>query len=586
MLTGAHVADGLHFVARCSLAKSEPTPMPSSDVTSPADYLSFDEAVRIRAWEWLVALQRRLNVDLHLVDEHDRPTLLPGTLQTTAVGRLLAAGSAPLQAAVAASLRTRTPHGVTLEGMQIVAVGLPVGQNARGALVLARTLVERGPTPQQVRGELELLGLWLSGAVAAHLASAPVGADGGDRLAVLARLLGDVAATGSDRDLVSRLADVLAVWHDIELFGYVDTGHGRFVRDVALPGADDAKVPATIDAAALPHTTEARRLAWAEIDALGFSTPQEVLAASVPGADGSHSWLLLMLAPAGQDLRRLTAYVMFLAQAAAQAAATSSAKLVASITEILVESDDESGAPLGVALGALRDALRARSVGIVVTAASGAPLVRVKVPADETGEAAPADEGGQLVVVRRVPDEYSMVLAVDRVEQRTITPHDRYVAGAAADLLQAKVRRIVRRGGSATERRAGGRSFGDVIARLAEQAVERGASVSVIVVSNAQAVFEPGVTQRWVARIRGSLRAADLVGMLGEGEVALLLPDTADDQAREVAARVERMALEAGAFGPRMRLGIASRRPGQDPIGNLVQQARQNVLRQGGELIQ
>src|SRR5688500_3895509 len=412
MLTGAHVADGLHFVARCSLAKSEPAPMPSSDVTSPSDYLSFDEAVRIRAWEWLVALQRRLNVDLHLVDEHDRPTLLPGTLQTTAVGRLLAAGSAPLQAAVAASLRTRTPHGVTLEGMQIVAVGLPVGQNARGALVLARTLVERGPTPQQVRGELELLGLWLSGAVAAHLASAPVGADGGDRQAVLVRLLGDVAASGSDRDLVSRLADVLAVWHDIELFGYVDTGRGTFVREVALPGADQAKVPSAIDAAALPHTTEVRRLAWAEIDALGISTPHEVLAAGVPGADGTHSWLLLMLAPPGQDLRRLTAYVMFLAQSAAQAAAASSAKLVASLTEILVESDDESGAPLGVALGALRESMRARSASLVVTAATGAPLVRVSAPAQSGSDQPPAgDDDGQFVVVRQVLNEYTMLLA-------------------------------------------------------------------------------------------------------------------------------------------------------------------------------
>src|SRR5688500_8094726 len=222
MPVSAYVAGGLHL--SCSgRPKPHSTLMPSSDVTSPSE-ISFDEAVRSRAWEWLVALQRRLNVDLHLVDEQYKPTLLPGTLQTTAVGRLLAAGSAPLQAAVAAALRTRTPHGVTLDGMQIVAVGLPAGQHARGALVLARTLAERGPAPQQVRGELELLGLWLSGAVAAHLASAPVGADGGDRLAVLARLLGDVAATGSDRDLVSRLADVLAVWHDIKLFGYVDTG--------------------------------------------------------------------------------------------------------------------------------------------------------------------------------------------------------------------------------------------------------------------------------------------------------------------------------------------------------------------------
>src|SRR5688572_29466881 len=154
--------------------------MESSDPQAPSDFISFDEAVRSRAWEWLVALQRRLNVAPHLVDERYKPTLLPGTQQTTAVGRLLAAGSAPLQAAVAAALRTKTPHAVTLEGVQVIAIGLPAGQHARGALILARTLVERGPAPQQVRGELELLGLWLSGAVAAHLSSSPIAADGAE----------------------------------------------------------------------------------------------------------------------------------------------------------------------------------------------------------------------------------------------------------------------------------------------------------------------------------------------------------------------------------------------------------------------
>jgi hypothetical protein len=560
--------------------------MQSSDVQSQSDHISFDDAVRSRAWEWLVALQRRLNVDLYLVDARYTPTLLPGTQQTTAAGRLLAAGSAPLQAAVAATLRTKTPHAVVIEGVQVVAIGLPAGDHARGALVLARTLVERGAAPQQVRGELELLGLWLSGAIAAHLSSATIGADGAERLSVLVRLLGDVAANGSDRDLVSRLADVLAVWHDIELFGYVQTDRDTFVREVSLPGADESKVPASIAAAALPQATDLRRLAWAEIDALGFSSTQEVLAAKVPGADGAHAWLLLMVAPAPQDVRRLGAYVTFLAQAAAQAAAVSTARLVAAITEILVDSEDETEAPLALALGALRDALRARSVGVVATAATGAPLVRVTVPVQrESGEMSPEDDEGELVVVRRVPDEFTMVLAVAQVQKRAITPHERCVTRAAADLLQAKMRRIVRHRGRASERRADGRSFGDVIDRLAEQVVERGSTVSAIVVSNAHAAFQPGITQRWVARIRGSLRAADLVGMLGEGEVALLLPDTADEQAREVATRVARLAQEAGEFGPRMQLGIASRRPGQEWAGTIIQQARENVTARGSQLV-
>ena len=73
--------------------------------------------------------------------------------------------------------------------------------------------------------------------------------------------------------------------------------------------------------------------------------------------------------------------------------------------------------------------------------------------------------------------------------------------------------------------------------------------------------------------------------MLGEGEVALLLPDTADDQAREVAARVERLAQEVGEFGPTMRFGIASRRPGEAWAGTIVQRARENVSQAGGELV-
>src|SRR5688572_12665827 len=399
VISAADLRGGCLALRGSGRMRTGPTPlMQSSDLQSPSDYISFDEAVRSRAWEWLVALQRRLNVDLHLVDERYKLTLLPGTLQTTASGRLLAGGSAPLQAAAAAALRTKTPHAVTLEDVQVVAIGLPSGNYARGALVLSRTLAERGPAPQQVRGELELLGLWLSGAVAAHLSSAPIGTDGAERLSVLVRLLGDVAASGSDRDLVSRLADVLAVWHDIELFGYVDNGHGRFVREVSLPGAVDSKVPATIDAGLLPQTPDVRRLAWAEIDSLGFtallSATQEVLAARVPGADGAHAWLLLMVAPSAQDVRRLGAYVTLLAQSAAQAAAAAVVRVVAAMTEILVESEDESAESLGVALGALRDELKSRSVGISATAVTGAPLARVRVPAQSTSDEMPADGDG------------------------------------------------------------------------------------------------------------------------------------------------------------------------------------------------
>ena len=87
----------------------------------------------------------------------------------------------------------------------------------------------------------------------------------------------------------------------------------------------------------------------------------------------------------------------------------------------------------------------------------------------------------------------------------------------------------------------------------------------------------PGLTQQWISRIRGTMRSSDTIGILGEGEVALLLEDTAHDRADAVARRVVNM-LEAARYpSPVVTIGFATRAPGSGGSG-LVAAARNDAM--------
>src|SRR4029079_18818059 len=120
------------------------------------------------------------------------------------------------------------------------------------------------------------------------------------------------------------------------------------------------------------------------------------------------------------------------------------------------------------------------------------------------------------------------------------------------------------------------KAFDEVLDRFASQALERGSIVSVVVLLISDAGCFPGLTQQWIERIRATMRASDIVGMLGEGEIGLLLHDTARDRAEIVALRILKM-LETGEgayTSPVVATGVASRSPDGPGGAGIAEEAR------------
>ena len=155
-------------------------------------------------------------------------------------------GKLSLLSAIATSLRERTSQALDLGGLQIICVPVMTDRNACGALLVGR-VSPSAQDPGASRAQLELVASWLTAAVDAHLLSPPAFPSSGlNRVAPLAQLLGQASQRESDRELIRLFGEAIAVWHDIEVSGYVETPAGAFARDVTLPGTKKGERPAMI----------------------------------------------------------------------------------------------------------------------------------------------------------------------------------------------------------------------------------------------------------------------------------------------------------------------------------------------------
>ena len=101
--------------------------------------------------------------------------------------------------------------------------------------------------------------------------------------------------------------------------------------------------------------------------------------------------------------------------------------------------------------------------------------------------------------------------------------------------------------------------------------------MTAVVIIFGDAEFQPDVTQSRVVRLREHLRGGDLVGRLADGDVGVLLHDTADQGADAAVARLLDVLKRDGVPAREMSIGIASRRPGDPLTGALAQEARQGA---------
>ena len=536
------------------------------------DRLQFAAAVRSRSWDWLFALRKRLNVDLQLVDDAQVP-LLSASGGGGGVDPLLAGDSPGVRLAVSTAIRTRTPQAAGVDRLQTVIVPITVDRVVNGALIVARPI----PADQALEGarsQLELVGFWLTNAIEAHLQSPPAAQGDLDRLSALCRLLEDVAVHRSDRDIVGTFIETLAVWYDLEGYGYVET-LDEYVRDVALPGAEPARTPSTVARAALPDLDDVTRLSRSDADRLGFPAGEDVAVARV--GEGEGSWLIAITGAIESDeLQRLSLYVALLDQAIARSTQTAAAHVLAALSARLVEDAANPEEQARVAIEELQAALGMTRAALTVTSRTGAPVLHVGASftaADLTAGSA----AGKVVVIRHDPQQYAMAFVADWSADHHVTQQEHHVVGVVAELLDAWVRRLVRRSPTTGDRRTTRRGFDDLLERFARDAVQGGIPVTAVVISFGDTAFRPELTQARVARLREHLRGGDLVGRLGDGDVAMLLHDTAAAQAESLVARMRHVLERDGVPLAQLSIGMATRRPGDTATGALAQEARQRT---------
>ncbi|MGH9237349.1 MAG: hypothetical protein ACRD3G_04845 [Vicinamibacterales bacterium] len=531
------------------------------------DRFQFGAAVRSRSWDWLFALRKRLNVELQLVDDGQSPLL---TASGGSVDALLSGEG--LRLAVSTALRTRTPQSAAADRMLTVIVPVTLDRVVSGALVVARRTSPEQPV-ENVRSQLELVGFWLTNAIEAHLQSPPAAQSDLDRVSALCRLLADDSAGRSDRDIVGTFIESVAVWHDLEAYGYVETDD-EYVRELSLPGVDPSHTPAAIPRAALPDLDDVARLARSEFDRLGFSGASDVVLTHLGAGPGS--WLVVITGSLEADeLQRLSLYTTLLDQAVARATQATMADVLATVSTLLLDS----GNPEEQARQAVRyveTALAMTRAALTATTRTGAPLLHVG-PAFAAADLAAGSGAGKVVIIRRDPQQYAMALVAEWPADHRVTQRENNVVEAVAGLLESWVRRLVRQSTHIGDRRASSRGFDEMLERLARDAVQGGIPVTAVVIQFADAAFRPDVTQARVARLREHLRGTDLVGRLNAGDVGLLLQDTAAAQAEALIARVLRLLEREGVPAGQLSIGMATRRPGDPVTGALAEEARQRT---------
>lgn len=534
----------------------------------------FEVAVRARSWDWLLELRRRLKVDIQLVDDRHTP-LLPFAVAGPApsLSGLWEQRDAVVASAVTNTFQTRVPQAVAWHGLQIICMALASERGTSGVLVLARML-PAGQDSEASRAQLELVGSWLSTAVEAHLLSPPaLHASGVNRIAPLAKLLATAAETESDRELVRLFGEAVAVWHDIEVSGYIEMSDGNFARDVSLPGARKGDRPATIPAVGLPETAELALLPQGHVDRFGLPVNNEAYVCQLRRGRG-RAWLLVFTGAIDTyDLQRLVAYVALLDVALAVASAEAAAHITAMLTRRLADVEDTADMRASLALEELRGVLGGSSATLTIESSNGDLVLRAVSPAIGGSEIV---KGSRLTVVNRSDRQYTTTVSISRSEGLQFSPRDYAVATAAAEVLNAWAASY-RVSTSKRDRRTGAPAFHEVMERSAREAVERGAPVTAVVLLIRDAVLSPGSTQRWVAGMRGQMRPSDLAGMLAEGEIGLLMHDTTAQHAKNIASRLR--AVVDGLPGPDpILIGVATRVPGLPLVEGIVREARTDAL--------
>ena len=455
-----------------------------------------------------------------------RPGAPAGALDHKAMRGLRPAAEAAigLQATQVARLG---PHAVTLLPVRI-------GGTVAGVMMVAH--LDSGDVFPG-GGDLATVSGWLRTAVEQHLASQVVWTH---HLAALNQALRAAAFDGSDRRLVSMFAEGLAVWHDIEVVGFVETAPGVFKRVVSLAGRATEVPPLVFPPQAVPEALQLTRMPLTLVEGVAGA-----LVVTLTRSANS-TWLLALLGEIDAcDPAVLAAYVSALDTTLALTTRAGSVRVALAVANDLAAVPLDRTRALARALYPLRRALRASTVRFSAGLNGASP-----VGSAQSDRAEQATQGSE-------PPPW--------------TPAEHEQARAVADVLETWAERP----DPSIGRLPDSTNFAAAIDQLVASALERGAPITLFVFRCSP---PPTATQAaaLVIESRRFLREGDEAGALPNGDVVLLLPQTFPPQAAAVARR-----LKADLVRPAAAAGIAivgerfvTRMPGQHAGGSLLLEAR------------
>jgi hypothetical protein len=242
------------------------------------------------SWEWLAELCRPLPVEIAVVDHRRRVVF-----EDTAPGggnRLRAAlvVSDVLRAALSATLEGGRPRAVHEGALYVSCNPLFDRGQAIGAVVTSARGAEAGHGVSPVR--VGALAAWLSRVIQRHVAD---GHRTNPNLLILDDVLEGIRDPDSDRELLARFAEAMAIWHDIETVACVPIGSGAFSAEVTLASRLVEQRP-VLAPAIVPRAGHLERLPSTDLDGWPGIGSDDLLVTTLRSPHARTSWLLAFAA--------------------------------------------------------------------------------------------------------------------------------------------------------------------------------------------------------------------------------------------------------------------------------------------------
>jgi hypothetical protein len=272
--------------------------------------------------------------------------------------------------------------------------------------------------------------------------------------------------------------------------------------------------------------------------------------------------------------RRLELYTDVLRQTLQQVATRSLLGVERAIWRRLIAAGDRFEAAAEGALSEARAVVEATGGALSISLGQGGEFLQI-------GDSGLLPDAGpsrwdQLTTTIWLDDVRFGVLTVQGPGGHFFTSRDRAVIDIIGQLLGSWAMGVSQRSQAASERRGVSRSFEDVLEETAAQAAARGMLVSVVVIKLKGSMCPPGILHQLAAQLRIHLRAGESVGVLGPGEIGLLLYDATAEVARSVVGRLRRMVAHSIVGDPlaTAAVGIVQSAAGSVPTLRLVPGAR------------